>query len=324
MSTVVVTGARGYIGNLLVNRLAHEGYALRLVSRSPAVPIVAVGPGIEQVQADLRDATSWDALLDGAEALVHLSSRTDLRAAEADPKGDENLNVEPVRALVRAAERCCTPITVIFASTVTIVGHEHPNPVDEKTPDRPCSVYDRHKFECETIFRYATERGLLRACSLRLSNVYGYGGASINANCSVLNVMLKRALGGEPLTLFGNGAYIRDYTHVNDVVDAFCRTLTHPGVHDGQHYVIASGRGYTLAEAYELIGESVFEYTGRRIDINRIPEPPDLYPIERRNFIGNARMFVQSTGWRPHFDLAAGIHDYFARALSRPVVETVQ
>jgi nucleoside-diphosphate-sugar epimerase len=136
--------------------------------------------------------------------------------------------------------------------------------------------------------------------------------------------MLKRALGGEPLTLFGNGAYIRDYTHVDDVVDAVCRTLTHPGVCDGHHYVIASGRGCTLAEAYELIAESAFEYTGRRIDIQRIPEPPHLHPIERRNFIGDPRLFIQSTGWRPRLDLRAGIRDYFVRALSRPVMATVQ
>jgi nucleoside-diphosphate-sugar epimerase len=324
MSTIVITGARGYIGSILASRLSGEGRALRLVSRSALVPPGRAGAKIEQVHGDLRDEACWRTLLDGAEAVVHLSSRTDLRAAEVDPKNDDNLNVEPVRALVRAAERCKTPMPVIFASTVTIVGWEHDNPVDEQTADRPCSVYDRHKLECETILRHATERGNLRACTLRLSNVYGYGGVSINANRGVLNVMLARALRGEPLTLFGDGAYVRDYTHVDDVVDAFCRAVVTPGIRDGRHYVISSGRGRTLAEAYALVKEAALEYADRRIDIRRIPEPPDLHPIERRNFIGNSRLFEQKTGWTPRFDLQAGIRDYFVRMLSRSAVETLQ
>lgn len=324
MGTIVITGARGYIGSILASRLAGEGHALRLVSRSAlVVPAQAVAK-IEQVHGDLRNDACWRALLDGAEAVIHLSSRTDLRAAEVDPKGDDNLNVEPVRALVRAAERCKTPMSVIFASTVTIVGCEHGNPVNELTPDRPCSVYDRHKLECETILRNATERGNLRACTLRLSNVYGYGGSSVNANRGVLNAMLARALRGEPLTLFGEGAYVRDYTHVDDVVDAFCRALNARDVCDGRHYVISSGRGHTLAEAYALITEAALDHVDRRIDIRRIPEPLDLHPIERRNFVGNSRLFGRNTGWTPHFDLRAGVRDYFVRMLARAAVATHQ
>ncbi len=58
---------------------------------------------IDYVEADLRDPQAWSRLLNGADAVVHLSSRTDLRAAEADPVGDEDINIEPVRALVQAA-----------------------------------------------------------------------------------------------------------------------------------------------------------------------------------------------------------------------------
>jgi nucleoside-diphosphate-sugar epimerase len=166
---VVVTGARGYFGSALVKRLAGEGHALRLVSRSAAARSGEANATIENIQADLRGEASWHELLKDAKAIVHLSSRTDLRAAEADPTGDYDLNVEPVRALVRAGERRGIPVPVVFASAVTIVGDAHANPVNEQTPDRPRSVYDRHKLECETILRDATRRGVLRACSLRLS-----------------------------------------------------------------------------------------------------------------------------------------------------------
>ena len=318
MSTVVITGAQGYIGTALAKRLVRDGHALRLVSRSPQAAGLGASPEarIDHIAADLRDPRAWPQLLDGADAVVHLSSRTDLRAAEADPQGDDEINIAPLRALVDAATKDKTSATVIFASTVTIAGAHPTLPVDESAPDAPCSVYDRHKQMCETILREATARGTLRACTLRLSNVYGYGQASINANRGILNVMINRAIDGAPLTLYGEGAYIRDFVHIEDVVEAFRLALERPAICDGRSYVITSGQGVTLAEAYDLIAAIARDYTGHRGEIRHIAEPAGLHPIERRNFVGNSQLFAKLTGWRPRFDLAGGIRDYFQRAMS--------
>lgn len=304
MSTLVVTGARGYIGAALAQRLSEEGNALRLVSRAA---------GSDYVQADLREDQAWTKLIDGAAAVVHLSSRTDLRSAEADPAGDEEINVAPVRALVRAAEKAKSPIKVVFASTVTIVGNQNENPVNERTPDRPCSVYDRHKLACEEILREASARDVLRACSLRLPNVYGYGRTSVNSNRGILNVMIKRAATGEPLTIYGDGSYIRDFTHLDDVVTAFVAAVASDSIGDGRHFVIATGEGRSLKEAFGIVADEARVITGSRPGIRHVPEPADLQPIERRNFIGDSCLFQTATGWRPKFGLKAGIRDFFAR-----------
>jgi nucleoside-diphosphate-sugar epimerase len=322
MITIVITGARGYIGTALAKRLADTGYALRLVSRTSDAPRIAAGRtvGIEYVQADLREEGAWSELMADAHTIVHLSSRTDLRAAEADPSGDDNINIKPVRSLIRAAARSGARPRVIFASTVTIVGDQHDNPVDEQTPDRSCSVYDRHKLVCETLLRAATVRGQLRACSLRLSNVYGYGQASINANRGILNVMLTRATKGEALTLFGDGQYVRDFIHLDDVAEAFSAAVAIDRICDGRHYVIASGRGRAFAEVFDLVAREALLQTDRRIEIRCVPEPGDLHPIERRNFVGNSSLFHSLTGWQPRIDLEAGIHDYFVRAAASPAL----
>jgi nucleoside-diphosphate-sugar epimerase len=321
VSTIVITGAQGYIGSALAKRLLRQSHALRLVSRSPhAVRFEAPADAqIDHIAADLCDPRAWARLLDGADAVVHLSSRTDLRAAEADPQGDDDINIAPVRALAAAAEAGrggSSAPAVIFASTVTITGAHPKLPVDETAPDAPCSVYDRHKQTCEAILREATERGALRACTLRLSNVYGHGQASINANRGILNVMINRAIAGEPLTLYGDGRYVRDFVHLEDVVEAFRLAIETPALRTGRHYVITSGRGVTLAEAYDLIAGTAMEHAGRRGEIRRVAEPPDLHPIEKRDFVGNSQLFSKATGWQPRFDLATGIRDYFGRAKS--------
>lgn len=313
---IIITGARGYIGRALTKSLKVQGRALRLVSRS----VVGkndreAGAAIEHVQADLRDEESWRALLDDAAAVVHLSCRTDLPAAEADPSGDRVFNVDPVRALVRAAERCRTVLPVIFTSSTTIVGDVVENHVNEKTPDRPCSVYDHHKLECEMMLDNATNRGVLRACSLRLATVYGYGDgiASTNANRGVLNTVMWRAAHGQPPTIYGEGKYIRDYIFVGDVVGAICRALDSDWILNGKHYVIATGQGNTLADAFRCVACEASRATGRELEARHVPEPADLHPIQRRNFIGDSGLFQVLTGWRPQVDLESGIRDYFQR-----------
>lgn len=316
MSAVAITGARGYIGSALAQRLSAEGYDLRLVSR-PSDEKPGGALKADYVQADLRDENAWAKIIAGAAAVVHLSSRTDLRSAEADPAGDENINVEPIRALIRAAQKATAPVKVVFASTVTVVGNQNANPVDERTPDRPCSVYDRHKLACETLLREATARGALRACTLRLSNVYGFGRSSVNSNRGILNAMMKRAAAGEALPIYGDGAYIRDFTHLDDVVAAFRAAVASDSIGDGRHFVIATGEGHSLVEAFGMVAHEALARTGRRPEIRHIPEPADLQPIERRNFIGDSRLFRAATGWQPKFGLKAGIHDFFVRAAAQ-------
>lgn len=326
MNIIVITGARGYIGSALAERLAEEGYALRLVSRSTVASNGGrANAAIEHVQADLSEEESWRTLLDGACAVVHLSARTDLRAAEDDPANDRILNVEPVHALIRAVRNSRVAMPVIFASSTSIVGDTNISPVTEETPDHPCSVYDRHKQECEIIIKNATRSGLLQACSLRLSTVYGYGKgvASINPNRGVLNAVMRGAANGTPPTIYGEGKYLRDYIFVDDVVDAFCRALDSNQVRDGNHYVIATGRGYSLAEAFRRVAQEASRATGRTVEIRYVPEPLDLHPIERPSFVGDSRLFQRLTGWRPKIDLESGIRDYFRRIVAPSRANTI-
>ena len=319
MRRIVITGARGYIGRALAQSLASRAYTLRLVSRAATTSFRGQADvTIEHMQADLCDEENWGALVKGADAVVHLSCRTDLRAAEANPADDRIINVEPVRALVCAAERCGTAVPVIFAGSTSIAGTAHSNPVNEQTPDRPCSAYDRHKLECEVILREATWRRVLRACSLRLATVYGYGDGigSTNPNRGILNGMLHRAMNGQPLTLYGDGSPIRDFTHVNDVCNAFRLALAEQAVCDGGHYIIATGCGYTLAEVFRLVKKEARRMIGREVEIRQIAEPADRHPIERSSFVGDASTFRRLTGWRADIDLGSGIRDYLRRLVA--------
>lgn len=307
---IVITGASGYIGTALMQRLWNTACEIDLVSRrSINAPQPSNGVArIRNTWADLTQSDTWDAILAEADIVFHLSAQTNLYFAEEHPQQDAKMNVEPVRQLIEAARRLKTcRLKVVLASAATIVGNDHDNPVDESFADNPISVYDRHKRECECLLATATAAGNLRGCSLRLSNVYGHGIVSRNANRSILNMMMKRAAKGEALTVYGKGEYLRDFIHIDDVVEAFCDAATSNRTDDGRHFIIASEQGHSVREAFEMIANEASPALGKNVNVTEVPEPTGLHPIERRNFTGNCALFRCTVGWRQTISLREGI-----------------
>ena len=100
---------------------------------------------------------------------------------------------------------------------------------------------------------------------------------------------------------------MRDYVFVEDVVDAFLTAAHYMERLNTHHFVIGSGRGITIREAFELIAERVERVTGRPVTIATVEPAAPLLPIERRNFIGDHSRFSAITGWQPKWSLVDGI-----------------
>ena len=122
--------------------------------------------------------------------------------------------------------------------------------------------------------------------------------------------MVNRAIAGEPITLFGDGAYLRDFTHLEDVVEAFRLAIEAPGCpRPGRHYVITSGRGETLARgvrAYRRSGAAMCRPGA--VEMRRVEEPRDHASDRKAEF---RRQFPPIPGIdrmaTAPFDLKAGI-----------------
>lgn len=317
MSRIVITGASGYIGSALAQRLLAEGHTLRLVSRNhDRFEAPSAGGASEHVVSDLSDAAAWLDVLNDADSVVHLSWRTSLRAAESDPIEDERLNVRPVRTLIEAVKTSGRPVDVVFASTVTVIGDKHELPATDDTPDCPISVYDRHKLVCERLLANATHEGLMRACSLRLSNVYGRGRDSVNSERGILNIMIRRAAAGNPVTIYGNGEYVRDFVHLHDVIDAFEVAISSRDARDGRAYMIGTGEGRTIADVFSAVAAEASRLSGKAVAVEFVDEPADLHPIERRNFTGRSALFHARTGWTARTDMMEAIRSDIQHALA--------
>ena len=315
MTRALITGGAGYLAASLAHDLLAAGRSVRRMHRpGKAAPEAPAGAALEDFVGDVTRREDVERAVRDVDVVFHLASQTSVYVAEADPEADVTANVLPMLYLLEACRALGTRPLVIFAGTVTQAGIPKALPVDESALDDPCTIYDVHKLVAERYLKHYSRSGFVRGATLRLANVYGPGPKSSRADRGVLNAMIKKALAGETLKLYGTGEYLRDYVYVEDAARAFALAGSSPEAVDGKHFVLGTGEGHTLAHAVRLVAELVAERIGRSVPVEHVPPPASLSPIETRNFVANPGALRAATGWAPRVSLRAGISrtiDYF-------------
>lgn len=307
---LLISGAGGFMASNLIARLAGVDCCIvRLQRPASTTPPKSLAPSRgELVQGDFTQRAFWEAALPGADVVFHFAAQTSVYSADQNPAADWQANVLPLLTLLETCRAHGHRPLILFAGTCTQFGLPEHTPVDEACPDRPVTIYDQHKLAAEAYLEHYVRNGWARGATLRLANIYGPGPVSGKPDRGILNLMMRRALKGEALTLFeGCGGLLRDYLCVTDAVAAFLAAAQHGEAVNGQHFVLASGEGHTLAQAFQLVAERAALLTGKLVPVTSAPAPAGLSRIEHRNFVGDSRRLQAATGWQPRTSLAAGI-----------------
>lgn len=311
---VLVTGGRGYLAANVMRLLAAAGCHVLRLDRARAAQDPDDSPVTGRLCADVREAGVWERALEDIDIVYHFAAQTSVYVAWQDPVEDMQTNVLPLLRLLETCRRKDWKPIILFSGTATEIGLTSDWPVDESVNDDPVTIYDLHKLSAEKYLKHYIREGLVQGAILRLANVYGPGPGSSSADRGVLNLMMRKAIRGEPLTIYGTGHYMRDYIFVEDVAEAFVQAVIHIGKTNGRHFLLGSGQGHTLAAAINLVAERAELKTGRRASVQHVEPPSGLSPIESRNFVANITHFVSTTGWRPRVKLGEGIDrtlDYY-------------
>jgi len=322
-----VTGAGGYLGANLVQALTDVDCTIVRLGRNVEGSVQSEGAArIVDLAGDVRRPDIWEDATANVDVVYHLAAQTSVYVADQDPAADLDSNVRSMLYLLEACRTKGARPVVLFSGTTTQLGIPTHLPVDETQPDNPITIYDLHKLIAEQYLKYYTSQGVVRGVSLRLANVYGPGLAARSSDRGVLNMMVRKALEGEALTVYGDGNYLRDYVYVDDVVAAFLVAAVKIDSVNGRHFVIGSGQGHTVAQAFEMVAERVALNTARRVPVVHVESPAGQSAIEERNFVANSSGFAEATGWTPGCSLSEGI-DATIRAFSsgeprRGAVET--
>ena len=306
---ILVTGGGGYLGSNLIALLNNVDCEIARLSRSERNSSanndsVAV---IEDVTADVRDDELWSRVLDGTDVVFHFAAQTSFYVANADAAEDHRSNVLPMLQMLETCRKQNWHPQIFFSGTVTQAGIPASLPVNESHPDNPITVYDLHKLMAERYLEYYADQRIVSGATLRLANIYGPGPASSKGDRGILNLMIRSALAGKDLTIYGEGQYLRDYSYVQDIARAFIEASLNIDKVNGRHFVIGSGEGYTIAESVDIVRQQVEKKTGKRVNVVHVDPPPGQLAIESRNFVADASQFKQATGWRPSLSFRDGI-----------------
>lgn len=311
---ILITGGAGYLATNLITQLRETDCRVVRVDRPGVQWIPVAGRFIlRDVEADLRRRAVWENVLDGMDLIFHFAAQTSVYVARQDPRADLTANVLPMLHLLETCRKNKYNPVVLFSGTVTQAGLTEFLPVNEDVPDHPVTIYDLHKGMAENYLKQYTQNGVVRGAALRLANVYGPGPASGSADRGVLNSMIRKALRGETLTVYGDGGFVRDYVYVQDVSQAFLTAAAHIDAIAGGHFVIGSGQGYTIRQAADLAAERSAIRTGVRASVVTVDPPSELSEIETRNFIADTSRFTKLTGWKAKWTLTEGIDASIAK-----------
>ncbi len=238
-----MTGATGFIGRRLVERLATAGCRVRAFVRDP-LRFGRPQPDIEIAVGDVRDVRAVETAVSGIDAVFHVAGKVhDLE--ELKNSGDHAaVTVQGTRNVLSAAEKAGTR-RLVFMSSVSVYGTPRPIMRDEATTCAPCSAYGKAKLCAEGIVLDVGARSGMHVCCLRPASVYGAG---CKGNLVRMIKMIDRGL-FPPLPRV-NGR--RSLAYVGDVVEAAILAASNP-VANGQCYIVTDGEAYSSRELYEAI-----------------------------------------------------------------------
>jgi len=272
-STAVVTGAAGFIGSHLVERLLADGHRVigiddLSIGRKSNLDFARSAEAAGQFSFHRRDvaADPLDEVIGEAQWLFHLAALADIVPSIQRPLDYHRANVEGTVRVLEAARQAGVR-RFVYAASSSCYGMPDVTPTPETAPARPMYPYALSKWVGEQYVLHWAQTYDLPAVSLRLFNVFGPRHRTTGAYGAVFGVFLAQKLAGKPFTVVGDGTQTRDFTFVTDVADAFV-TVADSDV-AGEAFNVGSGDHYSVNRLVGLLG-------GEIVHIPRRPGEPEV------------------------------------------------
>lgn len=295
----LVTGGAGFIGSHMVARLTADGRSVRVVddlSTGKRPRLEPLLDRIELVRADLAKADLGPLLRD-VERVFHFAAIPSVPRSVRDPwASHESIASATLRLLI--ASRDAGVRVLVYSSSSSVYGNSAVSPKIESLPAVPIAPYGVAKLAGESYSRVFAGLYDLRTVSLRYFNVFGPWQDETSAYAAVVPLFITRALGGLEVTVNGDGTITRDFTYVQNVVEA---NLAAAGdaVPSGGVYNVAAGAPHSLNELIAELGTII----GRPISVRYGPPRPGDIHHSHADISAAAR----DLRWRPSVPFGEGL-----------------
>jgi len=246
---VLITGGLGFIGSNLARRLVQLGSEVTVVDS--LIPdyggnlhnVEGIRDRIQVNVSDVRDTHSLRHLVLGKQFLFNLAGQTSHLDSMTNPMPDLEINCQAQLSILETCRACNPEMKIVFASTRQIYGRPNQLPVSETHPLNPVDVNGINKMAGERYHLLYNDVYGIPATALRLTNTIGPRMRIKDARQTFVGLWLRQLLQGDPISVWG-GKQLRDFTDVEDAVDAF---------------LMAAASSATNGQVYNLGGSEVID-----------------------------------------------------------------
>ena len=303
----LVTGAAGFIGSHLTDRLLNDGWAVVGVDSfdtfyDPSIKrrnIAAClsNPRFRLVEADIRDkAAMSEAISEDIDVIVHLAARAGVRPSIAEPTLYADVNINGTVVLLEIARQRGTP-KFIFASSSSVYGNNRKVPFSEDdNVDFPISPYAATKKAGELICHtYHHLYGIAINC-LRFFTVYGPRQRPDLA----IHKFARLIEQGKPIPVFGDGSMMRDFTYIDDIINGVVASVDRCAGYE--IYNLGESRPISVNDLIRQLESAL----GKKATINHLP----LQPGDVERTYADVTKARRDLGYSPSTDIPAGLADF--------------
>jgi UDP-glucose 4-epimerase len=304
---VLITGGLGFIGSNLAIKLVDLGVDVTLVDNmmprqgGNLFNVSKIAGRVHINFSDVRNELSMNYLVQGQDYIFHLAGQVNHVDSVRNPIQDLDINCRGTLVLLESCRKFNREARIIFAGTRGEYGKSVKLPVAEDHPTNPKGIYAVTNLTAEKmVLVYRDIHGIEGAC-LRITNTYGQRHQMRHDEFGVVNWFIRRAIDGEMIPVFGDGKIVRDFLHVDDLVECLLKVAFSDAAY-GEVFNVGTGVPTSFVDLAKLIVEvaktgshGFAEFTQERREV----EPGDYYT--------DISKIKGMLGWQPQVTLREGL-----------------
>jgi UDP-glucose 4-epimerase len=303
----MITGGLGFIGSNLARQLVDLDADVLLVdslipdSGGNLFNIEGIADRVRVNVADVRQQSTMNHLVRDREVIFNLAGQVSHIDSMREPAADLEINCRGQLTILEACRYNNPGTKLVYAGTRQVYGRADSLPVNERHLVRPTDVNGINKAAGEYYHLVYNNVFKVRACSLRLTNIYGPRQLIRHNRQGFIGWFIRLAIDDGTIQIYGDGSQLRDFVYVDDAADAFLRAGADDAC-NGEVFNVGGDEPIAHAQLAAMLVK--IAGSGR---IEYVEWPPDKKAIDIGDFYADSSRIRAATGWRPTVALADGL-----------------
>jgi UDP-glucose 4-epimerase len=298
MKKVLITGVAGFIGSHVAKRFLDESYVVVGIDDLSGGKLENIHPDIEFIKGDLSDPTTILKIPSGCELILHLAGQSSGEISFDNPVGDLEKNVIATLNLIQYAIDQSVK-KFVYASSMSVYGNVPDMPVKESVVASPLSCYGVGKLASEGYLKVYQNK--LPFAIMRMFNVYGPGQDLSNLRQGMVSIYLAQALRNKKILVKGGLERYRDFIFIDDVVEAWFKVATTPGI-ENMTFNIGTGKRTSIHQLLKKICDCIQ-------DVEFYVQ--DSTPGDQNGVYADNEALLRATGIKNFIPLESGLHHFY-------------